>query len=63
MLTFDFPAIKEWKIHANQRTNSWFLPKASKVELEFKDFEIDLNCDLKVNELGYVNPIVYGVDL
>lgn len=38
MLKVAFPALKHWKIHAMQKTNSWLLPSESKVELEFKKF-------------------------
>jgi hypothetical protein len=41
LIKFDFPAVKNWEIDANQEINSILLPSDSKVELIFKDFDID----------------------
>lgn len=41
LIKFDFPAVKSWEIDAMQEVNSLILPSNSKVELIFKDFDID----------------------
>jgi hypothetical protein len=63
MLQISFPALKEWKLHAMQKTNTWILPEESKVELEFKKFKFDISCQLKVTDEGYLKPITYGADI
>ena len=63
LIKFDFPAVKKWEIDANQTINSWILPSNSKVELIFQDFDIDFQCDLKLDENGYVDPVVYDADV
>jgi hypothetical protein len=41
LIKFDFPAVKHWEIDAMQQVNSIILPSKSRVELIFKDFDID----------------------
>lgn len=41
LMKFDFPAVKSWEIDAMQEINSYILPSYSKIELIFKDFDID----------------------
>lgn len=55
-----FPAIKHWEIDAYQMVNNWILPSFSKVELIFKDFEFSFESDLKLDEHGYLDPVVYN---
>jgi len=33
------------------------------VELEFQDFDFDFNCDLALKPEGYLDPVVYAVDI
>lgn len=63
MMKIDFPAFKEWKIHAVQRINTLFLPESSKVQLEFKDFDFDLNVKLLCTDMGYLKPVVYNANI
>jgi len=63
LLKFDFPAVKHWEIDANQEINSWILPSNSKVELIFKDFDVDFQTDFVLDENGYLDPVVYDVDV
>lgn len=63
MIKFDFPAVKNWEIDANQEINSILLPSDSKVELIFKDFDIDFQTDLVLDPNGYLDPVVYDVDI
>jgi hypothetical protein len=63
LVKLDFPAIKHWEIDAMQEVNSWILPSKSKVELIFKDFDIDFACDLVLDDKGYLDPIFYDADI
>ena len=63
LVRFDFPAVKKWEIDAMQTVNSWVLPSNSRVELIFEDFDIDFQADLVLDENGYVDPVVYDVDV
>jgi len=63
LIKFDFPAVKKWEIDAMQTVNSWVLPSNSRVELIFEDFDIDFQADLVLDENGYVDPVVYDVDV
>jgi hypothetical protein len=57
------PAVKSWKISANQKVNTWILPSDSKVDLEFKNLEFEYQVDLKLTDKGYLKPIVYDVSI
>jgi len=61
LLKVDFPALKHWEIKAHQEVNAWFIPLSSDISLEFKDFDIDFNTDLKLDERGFLDPIVYDI--
>lgn len=63
LLKFDFPALKHWEITANQHVNTWILPSTSQVELIFKDFDIDFEVELVLDEKGYIDPVVYKCDI
>jgi len=39
------------------------MPSNSKVELIFKDFDVSFKADLKLDEHGYLDPIVYDAEL
>jgi hypothetical protein len=39
------------------------LPSESRVELIFKDFDVDFKCDLRLDNNGYLDPIVHDVDI
>lgn len=63
LIKFDFPAIRSWEIDAMQEINSYILPSYSKVELIFKDFDIDFQTDLVLDTNGYIDPVVYDCDI
>ena len=63
VLSVKFPAIKRWQINAKQDVNFWFLPDFSDVQLIFDDFAIDFDTDFKLDENGYLDPIVYKADI
>jgi hypothetical protein len=62
MLKVDFPALKEWKIDALQKTNSWIWPETY-VELEFTDFDVNFNTQLELYESGFLKPVVYELEI
>jgi len=63
MIKVDFPALKEWKITADQHSNSWIFPQDSKVTLKFHNFDVDFNVDLDITKDGYIEPVVYAIDI
>ena len=63
LLSVKFPAVKHWEIDAKQDVNFWFLPDYSNIQLIFKDFKIDFETDLVLDEHGYLDPVVYNADI
>jgi hypothetical protein len=63
LIKFDFPAVKKWEIDAMQEVNSFVLPSKSRVELIFQDFDVDFQADLKLDENGYLDPVVYDAEI
>ena len=58
LLKVDLPVLKEWKVSANQEINSFWFPSESKIELMFKDFDIDFQTELVLDTHGYLDPVV-----
>lgn len=58
LIKVDFPAIEDWTISANQEVNTWLFPESSPIELVFKDLDIDGSFALKLDEKGYLDPVV-----
>jgi hypothetical protein len=63
LMSVKFPAVKHWEIDAKQDVNFWFLPDYSNIQLIFKDFKLDFETDLQLDEHGYLDPIVYSADI
>jgi hypothetical protein len=63
LMSVKFPAVKHWEIDAKQDVNFWFLPDYSNIQLIFKDFKIDFETDLVLDEHGYLDPVVYSADI
>ena len=63
LMNVKFPAVKHWEIDAAQDVNFWFLPDYSNIQLIFKDFKLDFETDLQLDEHGYLDPIVYSADI
>lgn len=63
LISVKFPAIKHWEIDAKQDINFWFLPDYSNIQLIFKDFKLDFETDLVLDEHGYLDPVVYSADI
>jgi hypothetical protein len=61
LLKVDLPALKHWEIKAHQEVNAFFIPFESDVSLEFADFDVDFNTDLKLDSRGYIDPSVYDI--
>ena len=63
LLFFDFPALKEWNIEANEHINTLLFPTKSHVELNVKDFNIDFETEFAIDTNGYLDPVVQNVYL
>lgn len=63
VVRFKFPAIKHWEITAHQHVNNVILPDQSNIQLIFKDFRFDFKAGLKLDEHGYLDPVVTYCDI
>lgn len=63
IIDFKFPALKSWKINANQKVNTWIMPSESKVELVFEDFKFDFKSNFRLDENGYLDPVMEDCDI
>ena len=64
LIKIDFPALKDWTIRATQSLdNSWIYPGDGKIQLVFKNFDIKLEFDLKIDDKGFFDPKIYSVDI
>lgn len=63
LVKFDFPALKYWEFKAHETIDSWWFWSDSQVELMIEDFDIDFSCHLKVDDKGYLEPIVKDVKI
>ena len=63
LIAMDFPAIKDWFIKAHEKTNSWFLPEESDIGIHIQNFDVDFKAALRLDKNGYIDPIVYNVDI
>jgi hypothetical protein len=61
LIKVDFPAIKDWEITAFQKVINPIFESDSRVELYFKDFDINFQTDLTLDERGFLDPTVYDV--
>ena len=50
LIKFDFPAIKNWTVTAHQEYNSWLFPSSSNIELVLANLDIDVECDLVLDD-------------
>jgi len=63
MLKFDFPTIKKWELNADQVVDTWIVEADGPIRLVIQDFDISFNMDMKLDENGYIDPIVYQTKL
>ena len=63
LVKFDFPALKHWEITGQQHIGGYVLPGDSFVKFVVKDFDIDFEFDLTVEETGFLDPIVRFVSI
>jgi hypothetical protein len=63
VIAFDFPALKDWDISAHQHFNAWIWPSDSEVSIHIKDFDIDFKTSLRLDDNGYLDPVIYNVDI
>ena len=62
-VSVDLPAIKDWKITADQEVNSWLIPMDGPVKMALEDFDFDFSCYFELDKKGYLDPVVKDVDL
>ena len=46
---------------ATQHLNTWFLPAESPIKFIIKDFDFKLDADFRLDDNGYLDPIVNSV--
>lgn len=63
LVVFDFPALKYWEFKARETIDSWWFWSDSMVEFKIEDFDIDFSCHLKVDDQGYLEPVVKDVGI
>lgn len=63
LIELKFPALKSWEIEANQKVNTWIMPSESHVELIFKDFSFNFKSNFKLDENGYLDPMMEDCDI
>lgn len=61
LLRFDFPALKHWQITAHMITNSWIFGDEGDIDLTIKGLDIDYSCYFKLDDQGYLDPVVFKV--
>jgi hypothetical protein len=58
LVSVKMPALRHWEVDGVQITNFWFLPDISTFELKFENFKFDFDASFKLDEHGYLDPIV-----
>jgi len=57
------PKIEHWEISAVQAVDTWIVGADGPVTLSIQDFDMSFDMDLKLDENGYIDPIVYNTKL
>jgi hypothetical protein len=60
-ILMDMPALKYWAISATQDFHHWYYPSKSEIIVYIEDFDVDFGFDLKLDEKGYLDPVVWDV--
>lgn len=63
LVSVKMPALKHWEVDGVQITNFWFLPDISEFELIFENFKFDFDASFKLDEHGYLDPVVQSCDI
>lgn len=63
IIALDFPALKDWDIKAHQHFNAWVWPSESEINVHIKDFDVDFKTSLRLDKNGYLDPVIYNVDI
>jgi len=63
LLKIDFPAIKHLEINTKSHVNSWLLPEEEDLTFIIEDFDLDFQTNLRLDEKGYIDPIVSDVKI
>lgn len=58
LVSVKMPALRHWEVDGVQITNFWFLPDISTFELKFENFKFDFDAYFKLDDHGYLDPIV-----
>ena len=58
MMKLDLPVLKAWKIYAVQQVDSYLVPAASDITVEFRDFDVDMTVKFMCTDMGHLRPIV-----
>jgi len=63
LVSFDFPAMKDWYIKAHEHSNSWLFPEDSDITIHVNNFDVKFSAALSLDPNGYIDPIVYDADI
>lgn len=65
LIAVDVPTVRHWQIEAAQKITAWpwLLPDYSPVTLIFNDFKFDFRTDLRLDNFGYLDPVVYSCEI
>ena len=60
---FDFPAYENLIIEAHQYLRHWLFGRESEIRINIIDFDMDFKGQFKLDEKGYLDPVVYACDI
>jgi len=63
LIKFDAPAVKYWEMNADQAVDTWFIPASSPIRLIIRDLDFDFNANLRLDDNGYLDPVIYDCDI
>jgi len=62
LLKFDFPALKHWEITADMSSRNWLgHHDEGAVFLDINNIDIDYSCYFKLDDGGFLDPVVFKV--
>ena len=63
LVKVDFPVLENWTISAENEINTWLIPADSLIKLQFVDFDLNTQFDLRLDDNGYLDLIVNDVNI
>lgn len=63
VVVMDFPLLNKWDISANQILEFMGVTSEDEVTLHIEDLDIDFKAGLRLDENGYLDPVVYNVKI